>query len=89
MRRPLRITLIAQLVRAMPCRAHVGRADAPAARVIRTLIQAALDKHKAPGAVCSIGIDSRIAWSEGFGYADSDHVRPRRRRPIGASIASR
>src|SRR4029077_3832456 len=73
----LGITLIAQLVSIDASAANAATALTPQQlKSIRALIQATLDKHKAPGASFAIGIDSRVVWSEGFGYADvENHVR--------------
>jgi CubicO group peptidase (beta-lactamase class C family) len=40
---------------------------------IRTLIHAALDSTRAPGATFAIGLGGKVVWSEGFGYADLEN----------------
>jgi CubicO group peptidase (beta-lactamase class C family) len=40
---------------------------------IRSLIQRAIDKYKAPGATFAIGLADRVVWSEGFGFADLEN----------------
>src|SRR4249920_1754967 len=69
----LGITLIAQLASIDASAATAASLTPQQLKSIRALIQATLDKHKAPGASFAIAIDSRIAWSEGFGYADVEN----------------
>lgn len=43
---------------------------------IRTLIARFMDSHHAPGATFAIGMNDRIVWTEGYGWADiENHVR--------------
>src|SRR5256885_1868047 len=43
---------------------------------IRNLIQKVMRDQRAPGATFAVGLDSKIVWSEGFGYADvENHVK--------------
>jgi CubicO group peptidase (beta-lactamase class C family) len=40
---------------------------------IRALIRKTMDAHRAPGASFAIGLGGKVAWSEGFGYADVEN----------------
>ena len=40
------------------------------ARAIRGLVTTFMEAHHAPGATFAIGLDDRIVWTEGFGFAD-------------------
>lgn len=42
-------------------------------RAIRALVTKFLEGHHAPGATFAIGLDGRIAWTEGFGFADLEN----------------
>ena len=45
-------------------------------RAIRALVTKFMESHHAPGATFAIGLDGRIAWTEGFGFSDlENHVR--------------
>lgn len=45
-------------------------------QTIRVLIDKTMAAHKVPGASFAIGLDSQIAWSEGFGFADiENHIK--------------
>lgn len=50
---------------------------------IRALIRRTMDAYRVPGASFAIGLAGKVAWSEGFGYADVENqVKPRPTRPI-------
>ena len=42
-------------------------------RAIRTLVTGFMTEQRAPGATFAIGLSGRIAWTEGFGYADVEN----------------
>ena len=43
---------------------------------IESLIRAALDSTRAPGATLAIGRDGQVVWTRGFGYADLENRVP-------------
>ncbi len=48
----------------------------PQMRAVRALVTRFMQAHHAPGATFAIGLSDRIAWTEGFGWADlENHVR--------------
>lgn len=40
---------------------------------IRALVRETMEKYRAPGATFSIGLDDRVMWTEGFGFADLEN----------------
>jgi serine beta-lactamase-like protein LACTB, mitochondrial len=61
---------------------------------IRRIVQDSMAVWRAPGATVSIGLEGRVAWTEGFGYADlENHVAARpnssyRTASIGKAITA-
>ena len=51
-------------------------AYAEAVAETRALIQAYMVERGIPGVSAAVGVDGRIVWSEGFGYADVEHRLP-------------
>ncbi len=49
---------------------------APAIEFARTLITALMEESGTPGMSVAVGIDGRIVWAEGFGYADVENRVP-------------
>jgi CubicO group peptidase (beta-lactamase class C family) len=49
---------------------------AHAIELARTLIEAVMEESGTPGMSVAVGIDGRIVWSEGFGYADVEQRIP-------------
>lgn len=47
-----------------------------AIELARTLIDAVMEESGTPGMSVAVGIDGRIVWSEGFGYADVEQRIP-------------
>lgn len=45
-------------------------------RQIRGLVTRFMAEHRAPGATFAIGLDDRIVWAEGFGFADLENRVP-------------
>src|SRR5947209_13316820 len=43
---------------------------------IRFLVKRTMAERQVPGATFAIGLDAKIAWSEGFGYADVENKTP-------------
>ena len=48
----------------------------PAIELARTLITVVMEESGTPGMSIAVGIDGRILWSEGFGYADVENRIP-------------
>jgi len=42
----------------------------------RTLVNAVMEESGTPGMSVAVGIDGKIVWAEGFGYADVEHRIP-------------
>lgn len=53
-----------------------SRGYAPAIDFARTLVKAMMEESGTPGVSLAVGIDGKIVWSEGFGYADVEHRVP-------------
>jgi len=51
-------------------------ADQEAIVQARIMIQSLMDESHAPGVAVSVGIDNKLFWSEGFGYADVENEVP-------------
>lgn len=47
-----------------------------AADAARELVQTFMTQHGVPGLSIAVGVDGRIVWSEGFGYANLEHRIP-------------
>jgi CubicO group peptidase (beta-lactamase class C family) len=45
---------------------------------IRKVVRDSMEVWKAPGATVSIGLEDRVVWTEGFGYADLENHVPAR-----------
>ncbi len=56
--------------------AQVPARYAEAVEFARTLMTAVMEESGTPGMSVAVGIDGRIVWSEGFGYADVEHRVP-------------
>jgi len=51
-------------------------------QTIRKLVRDHMAEWKVPGATASIGLDGRVVWSEGFGYADLENQVPARENSV-------
>jgi serine beta-lactamase-like protein LACTB len=56
--------------------AQVPARYAPAVEFARTLMTAVMEGSGTPGMSVAVGIDGRVVWSEGFGYADVEQRVP-------------
>lgn len=64
---------IARLIAACPQETEL---TAGQIKQIHTLVEETMAKDRAPGATFAIGLAGKIAWSEGFGYADLENHVP-------------
>ncbi len=75
-RRIAAITALLLVARASSAGAASASLKDSEQRAIRGLIRTFMDSHRAPGCTFAIGLDDRIVWTEGFGFADlENHVR--------------
>ncbi len=56
--------------------AQVPARYAEAVEFARALVEAVMEESGTPGMSVAVGIDGRVVWSEGFGYADVEHRVP-------------
>ncbi len=56
--------------------AQVPARYAEAVEFARILMTAVMEESGTPGMSVAVGIDGRVVWSEGFGYADVEHRVP-------------
>lgn len=56
--------------------AQVPARYAQAVEFARVLMEAVMEESGTPGMSVAVGIDGRVVWSEGFGYADVEHRVP-------------
>jgi CubicO group peptidase (beta-lactamase class C family) len=64
----------------LPASSHGATATLTSRQIeaIRRVVRDSMAVWKAPGATVSIGLEGRVAWSEGFGYADLENRVPAR-----------
>lgn len=56
--------------------AQVPARYAQAVEFARVLVTSVMEESGTPGMSVAVGIDGRVVWSEGFGYADVEHRVP-------------
>ena len=83
--RPIALAAVALWTAGLPVSLHaqsaLAEAQVPAryadaVEFARTLMTAVMEESGTPGMSVAVGIDGRVVWSEGFGYADVEHRVP-------------